>query len=157
VIRSAVNDLPFVNVRPLEDLSDEQTRSWRLGRLMFGAFGVVAMAMAAIGLYAVLVFHARQRTAEIGVRLALGATRADILRLVMRQGLTLVAAGLALGAVTAFALADRIQGLLFDVSATDLATFVVASAAILAAGIAGCLVPAARAARVDPVVALRTE
>jgi predicted permease len=157
VIRSAVNDLPFVNVRPLEDLSDEQTRSWRLGRLMFGAFGVVAMAMAAIGLYAVLVFHARQRTAEIGVRLALGATRADILRLVMRQGLTLVAAGWALGAVTAFTLADRIQGLLFDVSATDLATFVVASAAILAAGIAGCLVPAARAARVDPVVALRTE
>jgi putative ABC transport system permease protein len=157
VIRGTVDDLPFVTVRPLEDLADEQNRSWRLGRTMFGGFGLVAVLLASIGLYGVLAFHARQRTAEIGVRMALGATPHDILRLVVRHGLRLVCVGWLLGAAVAFSVAERLQSLLFEVSATDVGTFAVASTVIVAAGSAGCVLPALRAARVDPVVALRRD
>ena len=157
VIRGAVDDLPFVTVRPLEDVADEQNRSWRLGRTMFGGFGLVAVLLASIGLYGVLAFHARQRTAEIGVRMALGATPHDILRLVVRHGLRLVCVGWLLGAAAAFSVAERLQSLLFEVSATDVGTFAVASTVIVAAGSAGCVLPALRAARVDPVVALRRD
>jgi putative ABC transport system permease protein len=113
--------------------------------------------LASIGLYGVLAFHARQRTAEIGVRMALGATPHDILRLVVRHGLRLVCVGWLLGAAAAFSVAERLQSLLFEVSATDVGTFAVASTVIVAAGSAGCVLPALRAARVDPVVALRRD
>jgi putative ABC transport system permease protein len=157
LIRGTADDLPALTVRTLEDLADEQNRSWRMGRTVFGGFGVMAILLASIGLYGVLAFQARQRTAEIGVRMALGATRRDILRLVVRQGFGLVAVGWLLGLTLTLVVVGHLEALLFEVSPTDGGTFAIASAVIIAAGLSGCLFPALHAARVDPVVALRQE
>ncbi|MGA2261270.1 MAG: ADOP family duplicated permease [Acidobacteriota bacterium] len=157
VIRGALPNLPFVDIRPLEELADAQARSWRLGRTIFSLFGTVALLLASVGLYAVLAFSVRQRVPEIGVRIALGATPGDVLRLVFRHALILVAAGWFLGIGAALIASKYIEKLLFQVTPTDTRTFISSSAILLITGIAGCLIPAVRAARVDPVVALRHE
>jgi putative ABC transport system permease protein len=156
-IRSAVPSLAFADVRPLADLADAKSRSWRLGATLFGLFGGIAVVLAAAGLYASLAFAVRQRTAEIGVRIALGADSSSVARLVLWQGGRLVAAGWLIGAAAALAVASWIRSLLFGVQPDDPIAFVVASFVIVAAGVAGCALPARRAARVDPVVALRSE
>ena len=157
VVRGEVPNLPFIDVQPVEGLVDDQTRSWRVGRSMFSAFSVVTVLLAALGLYAVLAFSVRRRVSEIGVRMAIGATTTDIVRLVFRQGLWIAAAGWVLGVGAALWLTKYVEKLLFQVEPLDPLTFTIASLIILTAAVAGCLLPSIRAARVDPVVALRHE
>ncbi len=156
-VRGAAPNLPFVNVRPLGELADVQARAWRLGTRMFGLFGSAAVLLAAIGLYGVLAFSTKQRTPEIGLRMALGAMPREILGMVVRQGVALVSIGWLVGTASAFALTGLLRKLLFNVAPTDAAAFLLASVVIALAGLAGCLVPAIRASRIDPSVALKCE
>jgi hypothetical protein len=156
-MHSASPRLPFVSVRPLEDLADAHTRSFRLGGALFGFYGTAAVVLALVGLYALLAFSARRRTAEIGVRRALGATSSDVFRLVLRHGLALVTAGWIVGTGAALLLAQSAESLLFGVEPTDGAALAVGSLVVTSACLSGCVVPAWRAARVDPAVALRHE
>src|SRR5262249_31575294 len=125
-------------------------------RLLTG-FAGVALLLAAIGLYGVLAYIVTQRTREIGIRSALGAQRADVIGLVLRQGMTLAGVGLLLGLVVAFALTRLIRALLFDVTPTDPLTFVVIPLLLAAVALLACWLPARRAGKVDPIEALRYE
>jgi ABC-type antimicrobial peptide transport system permease subunit len=156
-IRSVAPDLPYVNVQTLEDLANVQARSWRLGATLFGLFGVLAVVLAATGIYATLAFAVRQRTTEIGIRLALGAAPREISGLVVRQGLRLIATGWLVGIAGSAALAHAVAAMLFGVTPLNLPAFLVASTVVAGAALVGCLLPAMRAARVDPAVALRAE
>jgi putative ABC transport system permease protein len=156
-LQGTAPDLPYVDVRTLEGLADVQARSWRLGATVFGLFGTLAVILAGIGIYGALTFSIRQRTVEIGVRMALGAMRRDIARLVLQHGALVVSLGLALGLAGAFAGSRYVQSLLFNVAAADPATFAVASVVVVIAALLGCVVPAIRAVRVDPAVALRAD
>jgi len=156
-IRTAIPNLPFVTVRPLEELANTQARSWRLGAWLFGLFGSVGLFLSAIGLYSSLSFTVRERAAEIGVRMALGAGTSRIVQLIVTQGMACVAAGWALGLAGTFAAVRSIEHLLFGVTGTDWPALAGASAALGAAGLLGCLVPAFRASLIDPVKALRSE
>ncbi len=155
--RAALPQSPFVNVRSLDSVASEQTRSWRLGRLLFGLFAGVGVFLSALGLYSVLALAARQRTTEIGVRMALGARPLDIARLVLRHAAAFVGLGWIAGLAIALAGARFIERLLYQVSSTDPGTFTGASVVVLLAGMAGCALPAWRAARLSPVKALRHE
>jgi ABC-type antimicrobial peptide transport system permease subunit len=120
-------------------------------------FGFVALVLSSLGLYGVLAYLIGQRTQEIGVRVALGATRSDVLRLVVGQSLRLVATGVALGLGLAAGASQALASLLYGVGTLDPLTYVAAATAILVVGLAATVVPARRALAVDPVVALRTE
>ena len=131
-----------------------------MGRILaiaLGLFAGVALTLAALGLYGVISYGVAERTYEIGVRSTLGAARADLLRMVLGQGMRLVLAGLAIGLLGAFALTRVMKSLLFGVSATDPVTFGAVATILVGVSLLASLVPALRAARVDPVVALRTE
>jgi predicted permease len=147
----------YVTVTPFADIFGNGTQSWRLGATVFVAFGVLAMLLAAIGLYSAISYNVTQRTHEMGVRRALGAQAADVIQLVMRQGLLLGGIGVLLGGVLAFLAADRIEPLLFNVSARDPFVFMFVIIAMLCVAIAASFIPARRAALVDPNVALRSE
>ena len=154
-LQSAATDLPYVQVRTLEQLADVRARSWLLGATVFGLFGALAVALAGIGIYGALSFSIRQRTAEIGVRMALGAVRRDVAVMVLRPGMLVVAAGLALGLAGAFAGSRYIESLLFNVAVADAWTLAAACVVVTLAVLCGCVVPAVRATQIDPVTALR--
>ena len=160
-VRNAVHalapGLPYVNVRPLQELVEPQVRPWRLGAAMFGAFGGLALLIAAVGLYSVISYGVAQRTRELGVRVALGARAADVLRLVVGEGVRVAAAGVALGALGALAAGRFVAPLLFDTSPRDPLVFGGVTLALLLVALVASLVPARRASRVDPMVALRSE
>jgi putative ABC transport system permease protein len=156
-LQSAAPDLPYVNVRTLEGLADVQARSWLLGATVFGLFGTLAVILAGIGIYGALAFSIRQRTVEIGVRMALGAVRRDIARMVLQHGALVVSLGVGLGLAGAFAGSRYVESLLFNVAAADPAIFAIASVVVVVAALLGCVVPAIRAVRVDPAVALRAD
>ncbi len=147
----------YVTVTPFTDVVGGQTSSWRLGATMFVAFGVLALVLAAIGLYSVIAYNVVQRTHEMGVRVALGAQRGDVVRLVVGQGVRLGASGVAIGALIAVGAAKWIKPLLFNESPRDPVVFAVVTLTLLAVTFAASWVPARRASRVDPNVALRTE
>jgi predicted permease len=147
----------YANVRPLQDLIDPLARSWRLGAVVLTVFGALALLVAGIGLYSVLAFSVLQRTFELGIRAAIGASRQRLVALVLGQAFRLVGAGIALGLLLAVIAGPRLEPLLFRVSSRDPATLVfVAVALALVALLAGAW-PAWRATRVDPSVALRAE
>jgi putative ABC transport system permease protein len=154
--RLAAN-LPYVNVQTMADVLRPQLQPRRLGAAMFGAFGVLALALAAIGLYGVISYAVAQRTHEVGIRLALGAQPAQVLRLVVRQGALLTGIGLLIGIAGALAGARLIAHFLFGVSAADPVTFAGVCMALGAVAALASYIPARRAARVDPIIALKAE
>ncbi|HKG90738.1 MAG TPA: ABC transporter permease [Gemmatimonadaceae bacterium] len=156
-VQSLAPSLPYAEVKPLQELIDPHVRPWRLGATMFGAFGVLALVIAAVGLYSVIAYTVAQRTHELGVRVALGARTGHVLRLVVGEGMRVAVAGIALGALGALAGGRFVAPLLFDVSPHDPLVFGGVTLTLLAVAVAASLIPARRAARVDPAVALRTE
>lgn len=150
-------NLPVENLISMDALVGEQVGPYRITAAVVSLFSAVALLLAAIGLYGVLSFYVSQRRHEIGVRLALGAEPGRVVRLVMGRGLWLVAAGLVVGVGGALAGGRLIDQLLYGVEATDLATYLTAAAVLMGVAVAACLLPAWRASRVDPSVALRVE
>jgi putative ABC transport system permease protein len=129
----------------------------RFRTLLLGSFGLLGLVLALVGVYGVISFAVTQRTHEIGIRMALGAQSSDLLRMVIGEGMLLAAAGIAAGALGALSLGRVLQSMLFEVKPTDPATFIGVALALAAAALAACYIPARRAAKVDPVVALRHE
>ncbi len=144
-------------VQTLEELLGTSVAPRRFNMLLLGIFASVALVLAAVGLYGVMSYSVSWRTHEIGIRMALGAKRADVLRLVVRQGMTMTLIGLVIGLVGAFVFSRVMVGLLHGVSPTDPLTFTGVSIVLLVVALLACLIPARRATRVDPIVALRTE
>jgi len=147
----------FVDVRPITELIDKQTLPWRMGASVFLIFGVLALALAAVGTFGMLSFLVKSRTAEIGVRMALGAMPGNIVRLVLARGLLFVGIGVAIGIGAAFGLARLMRSLLYGVAPTDPVSYLLAAGVVLIVALAACYFPARRATRVDPMVALRYE
>jgi putative ABC transport system permease protein len=149
--------VPLANVRTMQDTIADSVVRRKFAMLLLAIFAGLAVLLSAIGLYGVMSFSVAQRTREIGIRVALGAQRSDVLRLVINQGILFVGSGVAAGLICSVGLTRLMSSLLFGVSPTDAGTF--ASVAFLLAGIAllACWIPARRATRVDPVIALRTE
>ena len=141
----------------LEQLLGTSVAPRRFNMMLLGIFAGVALVLAAVGLYGVMSYSVSWRTHEIGIRMALGAKRGDVLRLVVRQGMIMTLIGLVLGLIGAFSMSRVIAGLLYGVSATDPLTFIGVSIVLMAVALLACLVPARRATRVDPIIALRTE
>ena len=147
----------FVIVRPLQEIVDDQHSSWRLGATLFLAFGGLALVVAAVGLYGVIAYDVAQRTHELGVRMALGARRADIVSLVVRQGLTFAAVGAVTGLMIAAFAGRWLQPLLYRESARDPATYVAVGSVMLLVAAVASAAPALRASRADPSGALRSD
>ncbi len=148
---------PVTNVRTLDDVVDASVAERRLTVVLLGSFAAVALLLAAIGLYGVIAYVVTQRTREFGIRFALGARRRDVLQLVLSQGMKLVVIGLALGVVGAFSLTHLLTKLLYEIKPSDPLTFVGVSAVLLVVALFASWLPARRAAKVDPMEALRTE
>jgi putative ABC transport system permease protein len=145
------------NVRSFDEILDEEVLQRRLGASLFTAFAALALLLACLGIYGILSYFVAQHTPEIGVRLALGASSADIQKLILGRGLRLALTGVALGSLGAFALTRLLSSLLFGVSATDPTTFAAAAALLTTLALLASYVPARRALRVDPTVAMRAE
>ena len=160
-VRNVMKDLypaqPILGFKTMEQRIYERTAAKRIMTIVMGVFAGIALLLAAMGLYAVMAYAVSQRTHEIGVRLALGAPRRSILRLILRQGLKLTLAGFALGMMGGFALTKFMVSLLYGVSATDALTFILAPSTLVGAALMACWMPARRATKVDPMIALRAE
>jgi putative ABC transport system permease protein len=164
-VRAAVQaidrDQPIYSVKSMDQLLAASVALPRLNGILFGAFGLIAVILAAVGIYGVMSYSVEQRTHEIGVRMALGAQRRDILRLIVGQGFGLtvtgvvIGAGLSVGATMVFT--RVISGLLFQVSTTDPVTFVIVSLVLALIAVIACILPARRAANCDPTISLRNE
>jgi predicted permease len=156
-IRTLDPDIPLYEFRPLEDIVNENTASRRLSVLLIGSFALVALLLAAVGVYGVMAYVVTQRGHEIGIRMALGASQKEILEMVFMQGLRLALVGIAAGLAGAVALTRLMSNLLFHVSALDVPTFASGASALAAIVLLACWLPARRATRVDPIIALRYE
>jgi putative ABC transport system permease protein len=160
-LRAAVHsvdpDVPLFDIRELEAVVAENTAPQRLSVVLIASFAGLALLLAAVGIYGVISYGVTQRAHEIGIRLAVGAQRGDILRLVVGQGAKLTGIGLAVGLAASLGLGRAISGLLFRVSPFDPAALAGVSLLLLAVALAACYLPARRAARTDPMVALRHE
>jgi putative ABC transport system permease protein len=156
-IREANHDAPVFSVKPMTQVLALSTSQQRFNATLMSTFALVALLMTAIGLYGVISYSAAQRTKEIGIRMALGAGRTNILRLVLREGMYVAFAGITTGLVGAALVTRIISSMLFGVAATDPATYAVVSILLLAVTLGASLVPARRATKVDPIIALRYE
>jgi len=156
-IHQVDRDQPVTNVETMEDVVDASIFQQRFSVLLLGAFTGLAMLLAAVGIYSVLAYGVRRRVREIGIRMALGAQMGDVLRMVIYDGLRPTLIGLAIGLAGALALGRVVASMMFGVKATDPATFVAVSGMLAVVALAACVIPAWRAARVDPMTALREE
>ena len=149
--------MPVTNTRPMEQILAHDSGSQRFNAILLALFSLLAVVLAAVGIYGVISYSVSQRTHEIGIRMALGAQPGDILKMVVGQGLLLTAIGIGIGLAGAFALTRFLASLLFGVTPTDPATFATVAAVLAAVALLACYIPARRATRVDPLVALRYE
>ena len=149
--------IPVTRVRSMAEVMSTSLAAQRFNTLLLGVFAGVALLLASVGLYGVLAFSVAQRTREIGIRMALGAQTRDVMRLVLRQGLTLSLLGVAAGVGVSLAGTRVLAGLLYGVAPTDPATFAAVALLLIAVALAACFIPARRAMKVDPMVALRYE
>ena len=148
---------PVFDVKTMDERIALTLETRRFAVVLLGVFGVLALLLAAIGLYGVLAFAVSQRTREIGIHMALGARTRDVLLMVIRQGMSLVIVGVVLGVAGAYAITRTMRSLLFEVGTTDPLTFVLVSALLAIVGFVACYLPARRATKVDPLIALRYE
>jgi len=160
-VRSAIAplspDMPFIKIQPVANRFDNQTRQWDLGAKIFSYFGVIALTVSAIGIYGVLAFFVRNRTAEIGLRMALGATRLNIAFFITRKGFVPVIIGLVIGIMLSRHLSKLLRNQLFGLEHNDPMSFAVAVAVIILVACLACFIPAWRAVRLNPLSALRKE
>jgi putative ABC transport system permease protein len=156
-VHSVDPDLPFAKVAAMEARVYDALKPQRFNTFLMGLFAALALLLAVVGLYGVLSYTVVQRRHEIGVRMALGAQTRDVIGLVIRQGMTLTLIGMAIGLIAAFGLTRLIETLLFGVSPNDPVTFFVIALLFAMAALLACYLPARRATKVDPMVALRSE
>jgi putative ABC transport system permease protein len=156
-LRALDREVPAAAVRSMESVVSESVADRRLNAILIGAFGLISLALAAVGLYGVMAFHVAQRTREMGVRIAIGASRASVLALVVGEGVRVVCAGAALGFVASLLLTGWMSALLYDVEPRDLSMFALACAVLVITGTLASYLPARRATRIDPVRALRAD
>ena len=149
--------LPNTEFIPLGGIVDQAVAPRRLITWLLGAFSSLALLLAAIGLYGVIAYSVSQRTREIGIRLAVGAQRGDVMGMIVREGLKMAAAGVVLGLAASLILTRVLNSLLFGVAATDPLVFAANAAILVFIALLACAIPARRAARVDPMAALRNE
>jgi len=148
---------PVSNIRTMDEILAEEVTQRRIGMTLLATFAALALLLASLGIYGVLSYAVTQRTQEIGIRMALGASRRDVLRMVLADGLRFVTAGVVIGLGVTFAMTRLMAGLLFGVSASDPRTLAGVTLLLTAVALLACYIPARRATRVDPMVALRCE
>jgi predicted permease len=157
VVRAIAPEQPIDHVMTVDQIRDESVAPRRLNAMLVGSFGVLALLLASIGIAAVLAFSVSARTNEIGIRMSLGANAGQVLRMVVSEGGVLVAAGLMLGVMGAWLLSRLMQGLLFGVQPHDPVTLALVALLMASVGIVACWIPALRAARIEPAIALRAQ
>ena len=148
-------DQPVSDIRSMEEIVSEAVARQRFSMLLLGIFASLALVLAAVGIYGVMSYSVAQRTHEIGIRMALGAQKSDVLKLTVGQGLKLVSIGVAIGLLAALILTRVMSSLLFGISATDPTTFVTISMVLVSVALLASYIPALRAMKVDPMFALR--
>jgi len=156
-LRELAPDMPLLEIRPMQDIVAESVSPQRFNMFLLAAFAALALLLAAVGIYSVLAYSVRQRSREIGLRVALGARMADVLHRVVVDGMKPTLLGIAIGIVASLALARILSTLVYGVHAADLATFAAVSALLTSVGLLASVLPAWRATRVDPLSVLRDE
>jgi putative ABC transport system permease protein len=154
-VLSMDRDQPIANIRTMDDVVSESVARPRFNSTLLLIFAVVALALASVGIYGVMSFSVTQRTHEIGIRIALGARPSDVLRMVVFRGMLLALIGIAVGIVASLALTQAMSALLYQVTATDSATYITVSLTLLIVALVANYLPARRATHVDPLIALR--
>jgi len=156
-VRELDRTVAISNVNTMEQLVAQSVAQRRFGMFLVSVFAALALVLAVVGIYGVVSYSVAQRTNEIGVRMALGASTIDVLKMVLKNGMTLALIGVGAGLAGAFAVTRLMVAVLFDVKPTDLATFATVSVGLILVALLACYVPARRAMKVDPLVALRYE
>jgi ABC-type antimicrobial peptide transport system permease subunit len=157
IVRAADPDMPVFDVRTMEDHMGFALLPARLGGSVLGLFGLLGLVLAAVGIYGVMAYSVAQRTRELGIRIALGSDRNDVVRLVLREGMRLAGIGVAIGLLGAAGAARLVSGLLYGVSPLDPVAFSVVPLTLVAVAAAAVYLPARRASAVDPMRALKSE
>jgi ABC-type antimicrobial peptide transport system permease subunit len=157
IVAAIAPDVPVANVETMDDIIDRNVVDRRQQMILLGAFAALALVLASIGLYGVLSYAVTQRSREIGLRMALGATGSSVVRMVVRHGLLLTGIGIAIGLAGSWAATRSLKNLLYGVSATDPVTFAEVAALLTLIALAACWIPARRASQVDPITVLREE
>jgi putative ABC transport system permease protein len=157
IVREVDPDQPISNIATMADVLGDEAAQRRIGMIMLAAFAGLALLLASLGIYGVLAYFVTQHTNEIGVRIALGANRRNILALVLKKGMGLTLLGIAIGLATSFAFTRLMSSLLFGVKSSDPVTFTVVPLLLAVVALLACWIPARRATKVDPMIALRYE